>query len=184
MCRTYLFCRLGPLGMLGVALLVALPVQADEKLSKTRSLVDFSDAKSFKLRPANSIGKLVQSGRSATLDITTDADEPYPGVYIEPQTGKWDLTAFDGVEMDVRNPQQVAVRVLLAINNPAPTAASIVTSSRSQCLPMVEPRWSYPSVCGTVIRVTPSTRPTWCRCRCFLTGRAAHITFWSTRFAR
>ncbi|HET6884209.1 MAG TPA: glycoside hydrolase family 5 protein [Pirellulales bacterium] len=116
--RMCLLCRLVALAILVIALHVASPVDGDEKPSKSRSLVDFSDAKSFKLRPAKAIAQLVQSGESAVLDITTEADASYPGVYIDPQSGKWDLTAFDGVEMHIRNPQQVAVRVLLAVNNP------------------------------------------------------------------
>ena len=53
-----------------------------------------------------------------SLQITTEADASWPGVLIEPRQGKWDLSPFDAVEMDVRNPQDVAVRVLLSINNP------------------------------------------------------------------
>lgn len=54
------------------------------------------------LRPAQAGGKIVESGKRAALEIATEADAPYPSVYIEPASGKWDLSAFDGVEMDVR----------------------------------------------------------------------------------
>jgi aryl-phospho-beta-D-glucosidase BglC (GH1 family) len=37
---------------------------------------------------------------------------------MEPRQGPWDLSGFDAVEMDVRNLDDVPVRVLLSINNP------------------------------------------------------------------
>jgi endoglucanase len=39
-------------------------------------------------------------------------------VLVEPRGGKWDLAAFAAVEMDVHNPQDVPLRVLLSLNNP------------------------------------------------------------------
>ncbi len=52
------------------------------------------------------------------LQIATEAGADYPAVEIKPEAGKWDLTGFEGVEMEVRNPEDVPVRVLLCINNP------------------------------------------------------------------
>ena len=52
------------------------------------------------------------------LQFTTEAGADYPSVEIKPNAGKWDLTGFEGLEMEVRNPEDVSVRVLLCINNP------------------------------------------------------------------
>src|SRR5487761_1175009 len=100
-----------------MVLLVGLAFGA-EKTPPPRVLVDFRDAKSFTLRPDKAQAKLAQDEKVPALDVTTDADAPYPGVFIEPAAGKWDLAAFEGVEMEVRNPQDVSLRVLLSVNNP------------------------------------------------------------------
>jgi aryl-phospho-beta-D-glucosidase BglC (GH1 family) len=92
--------------------------RAADQPARAKVIVDFGAGRSFKLRDAQASGKLVKADSNASLAITTEADAPYPGVFIEPQEGKWDLAAFDGVEMDVRNPQDVSLRVLLSINNP------------------------------------------------------------------
>ncbi|HVX12817.1 MAG TPA: glycoside hydrolase family 5 protein [Pirellulales bacterium] len=92
--------------------------RAADKPVKPKSFVDFGDAASFHLRGAQAQGTLIKGDGGTALDIRTDADAAYPGVFIDPQQGKWDLAEFDAVEMDVRNPQQVSVRVLLSINNP------------------------------------------------------------------
>ncbi|OYV82824.1 MAG: hypothetical protein B7Z73_16770, partial [Planctomycetia bacterium 21-64-5] len=83
-----------------------------------RMLVDFRDKQAVTLRPAQAKAEIKRNGAGPVLEVTTDADAAYPGVYIEPRDGKWDLSEFDGVEMDVRNPQDVSVRVLLSVNNP------------------------------------------------------------------
>lgn len=100
------------------ALLSAEPLcHAAEKPASSQVIVDFNDHGAFELRGANASGKLVTTAGVVALDITTEAAAPYPGVFIEPKEGKWDLASFDGVEMDVRNPQDVSVRVLLSVNN-------------------------------------------------------------------
>ncbi|MGH7138875.1 MAG: glycoside hydrolase family 5 protein [Pirellulales bacterium] len=92
--------------------------RAEDKAARAKVIVDFGDSGSFKLRGAQASGKLVNADKNVSLEITTQSDAPYPGVFIEPRQGKWDLAAFDGVEMDMRNPQNVSLRVLLSVNNP------------------------------------------------------------------
>ena len=81
--------------------------RAADKPARAKVVVDFGDSGSFELRDAEASGKLVKADKNVSLAITTQADAPYPGVFIEPRQGKWDLAAFDGVEIDVRNPQNV-----------------------------------------------------------------------------
>jgi aryl-phospho-beta-D-glucosidase BglC (GH1 family) len=84
----------------------------------SRVIVDFSNTKQLTLRPLYATLKNVHQGQVRGLQITTEATASWPGVSIEPRNGKWDLTGFDSVEMDVHNPQDVPVRVLLIVNNP------------------------------------------------------------------
>ncbi len=81
-------------------------------------LADFADAGSLALKPQQAQSAIVGADGGKSLQITTDAKADYPSVQIEPKSGPWDLNAFDAVQMDIRNPQDVAVRILLSVNNP------------------------------------------------------------------
>ncbi|MGD0383565.1 MAG: cellulase family glycosylhydrolase [Thermoguttaceae bacterium] len=81
-------------------------------------LADFEDHQAVKLNPNEAEIRSVPVGGGHALEITTQAAASWPGVIIELNKGKWDLSRFDAVEMDVDNPQDAAVRVLLSINNP------------------------------------------------------------------
>ena len=83
-----------------------------------RVLVDFHDQQTVKLRTAQAKTEVRRADAAPALQVKTDADAAYPGVYLEPRDGQWDLSGYDGVEMDVRNQQDVPVRVLLSVNNP------------------------------------------------------------------
>jgi aryl-phospho-beta-D-glucosidase BglC (GH1 family) len=101
----------------------AQTAEAQSAEAAPRVLVDFRDPDDGKSRAAKLRGDRAEAERTkddvgSALAVTTDADAPYPGVFIEPAQGKWDLSRFDGVEMELRNPQPDPVRVLLSINNP------------------------------------------------------------------
>ena len=89
-----------------------------EKPRPPRVLVDFEDPSAVHLGPSQASAKIVTSGNNHALQMTTQADAAYPSVSLTPQSGKWDLTGYEGLEMLVINPQPFQVRVLLAINNP------------------------------------------------------------------
>ena len=92
--------------------------RAAENVVRPLVFIDFENPQSVKLQPRQAkAGRVAVEGGNA-LEISTEAVDSYPGVLIEPSNGKWDLSGFDAVEMDVRNPQDVAVKVLLSINNP------------------------------------------------------------------
>jgi endoglucanase len=91
---------------------------AESAGTKPRVLVDFRKSDPVKLRADRAKAEVAKDGGGSALAVTTDADAPYPGVFIEPTQGRWDLSGFEGVEMDLRNPQPDPVRVLLSINNP------------------------------------------------------------------
>ena len=110
--------RLATVGAFIAVFAAAAIAVAAEKAAGPRVLVDFEDAAAVKLQPAQAKAERVAADGGHALQITTEAAASWPGVLIEPRAGKWDLGDFDAVEMDVRNPQDVAVRVLLSINNP------------------------------------------------------------------
>jgi endoglucanase len=83
-----------------------------------RVIVDFKNVATLKLIPMQATTAITQRDGRQALQITTEAAAAYPGVLIEPREGSWDMTGFDGIEMDVYNPQDVSFRVLLSANNP------------------------------------------------------------------
>ena len=89
-----------------------------EKPVKPKVFVDFEDQQAVKLRPNEAQAGIVSVDGGHALEITTEAAASWPGVLIESRDGKWDLSGFDVVKMDISNPQDEAVRVLLSINNP------------------------------------------------------------------
>ncbi len=86
--------------------------------TQTKVVVDFENAAAITRHENQSKTKQIKSTTGHALQITTDAAADYPSVTLAPAKGKWNLTGFDGVEMDVRNTQDVPVRILLSINNP------------------------------------------------------------------
>ncbi len=102
------------------ALLPAIAFGADSPAP--REVVNFNDSTAFRLRSNQAKADPITIDGRRSLQITTDATADWPEVVIEPRGAKWDLSGFDAVAMDVRNPQDVAVRVLLAINNPGADA--------------------------------------------------------------
>ncbi|MCL4207202.1 MAG: cellulase family glycosylhydrolase [Pirellulaceae bacterium] len=86
--------------------------------AKPKLLVDFEDPQAVRVGPNQVEATRVASNGGHALQITTAAAAPYPGVLLEPREGPWDLSGFDAVEMDIHNPQDAAVRVLLSVNNP------------------------------------------------------------------
>jgi len=104
-----------------LSFLAAIPsprADAAEKSASPRMLVDFEDPAAIHIAPSESVAKIISTSGSHALQITTKAEAAYPSVQLVPQAGKWNLSPFEGVEMDVVNPQNFEVRVLLAINNP------------------------------------------------------------------
>jgi len=91
---------------------------AEDKGDSPLVVVDFENSGAVKLTGVQAKTRLIKTGTGHALQITTEAKAAYPGAKLTPAGGKWDLGGFDVVEMDVRNPQSVPVRVLLSLNNP------------------------------------------------------------------
>ncbi len=92
-------------------------VKAAEPLPK-KPIVDFEATEGIKLTPVQAESKLITIEGNGALQITTQSAASWPGVRIEPPEGRWNLSGFEAVRMDVVNPQDAPVRVLLSVNNP------------------------------------------------------------------
>jgi endoglucanase len=82
------------------------------------TLVDFEDASAIRLAPNQSQAAIVKAATGSELEVTTSAEAQYPSVRVEPVAGKWDLTGYEAVTAEIRNPEDVPLKVLLAVNNP------------------------------------------------------------------
>jgi aryl-phospho-beta-D-glucosidase BglC (GH1 family) len=101
-----------------MAVVLAPGLALGEPPAPSRVIVDFSNMKDLTLRPLQAKTKSAAMDGSRGLEIKTSAAALWPGVLIEPRKGRWDVSAFDSVEMVVHNPEDTPMRVLLSINNP------------------------------------------------------------------
>lgn len=115
------FFRLAP-ALLVCYVAVSLAAVAAEP-AKRKVLADFEDAQAVKLTAGEAEATRIAHDGGHVLQITTDAKASWPGVEIAPRQGQWDLTGFDAVELDIRNPQDTSVRILLSVNNPGADGA-------------------------------------------------------------
>ncbi len=101
---------------------LTISVRAEEitsnKVKSTKSVVNFENVRDYKIGQGELKGKVVRDRKGTALEISSSARGGYPGISILPPSGRWNLGAYDAVLMDVRNPEQTPVRVLLSINNP------------------------------------------------------------------
>lgn len=54
------------------------------------------------------------------LVVDYGTDETWPGVYLLPPRGRWDLSSFESVQVDVTNLSDADARVLVRVDNPNP----------------------------------------------------------------
>ncbi len=104
-----------------VALAVAALAQSTAPAAEPAAplvMTDFENPGAVELDPIQARANVVTLDGGHALEITTEAKAQYPGVVIKPREKKWNLEKFDEVRMDVHNPQDTPVRVLLSINNP------------------------------------------------------------------
>lgn len=86
--------------------------------SEPRVLVDFEDEAAIQASFADAEARRVKGGDGHALEILTGTESNWPSVTIKPREGKWDLAGYYAVEMDVFNPEEQSVRVLLSVSNP------------------------------------------------------------------
>lgn len=114
--------RLAPLVVLSLWQTAA--VGAAEPSPLARMLVDFEHPAAIHLATNHATANVVKIDDGAVLEIATEADADYPNVQIRAHAGPWDLGGFEAVAADVRNPQDVPLRVLVGVNNPGADGVS------------------------------------------------------------
>lgn len=108
-----------------ICLLVAITSTSLAAEKKPQTIVDFENPSAVKLIDVQTRSQIVRQDDSNRLQITTNDGASYPGVILQPASSdRWDISAYDAVEMDVYNPQDVPVRVLLCLNNPGANGTS------------------------------------------------------------
>ncbi len=100
-----------------MAVLCVAPAMG-QQAANPRVVIDFESADAITLHPAQARGECVEDDGDHALRIETEAAASWPGVLIKPKQDCWDLSEYDTIKMDVRNPEDVPVRVLLCVNNP------------------------------------------------------------------
>ncbi|HEX3998484.1 MAG TPA: glycoside hydrolase family 5 protein [Pirellulales bacterium] len=111
--------------------------------------VDDPDLMQFiKITPNQSRAKQIAVDKSHALEVVTDAKAQWPSVTIAPKDGKWDLSGFDAATVDLQNPEDTAVRVLMNVNGPGAdgvhhcsTDATSVPAHGKATLTVVFGRW-------------------------------------------
>ena len=104
-----------------ISLVIAVyvsPTSAAETSRGAKQVVDFASAESLRLTTEQTRAVVAKRDDLAELEIATLATGNWPGVLIEPRSGAWDLRGYEMVLMDVRNTQDIPLRVLLSVNNP------------------------------------------------------------------
>lgn len=67
---------------------------------------------------------------NGTLSIRTGHETPWPGVTLKASDGKWDLSIYETIAMEVRNPTNLEITVFCRVDNPgADGAEHCVTDS-------------------------------------------------------
>lgn len=97
----------------GAFALFAAPLQAADEAPL---LFDPNDEAQVQAVTEKSMAAVVEEGGKKVLEITFPA-EKYPTVAIKPPDGVWDLTDYDGVEVEVTNRGASSVVVALRVDN-------------------------------------------------------------------
>lgn len=93
-------------------------VSADDSPPLQKSLVDFEDPQALRITARQAQATIEKTDNNSALVISTEDKADYPTVRIEPVAGNWDIRGYESVTAEVRNPQDVPIRVLLSVNNP------------------------------------------------------------------
>lgn len=84
-------------------------------------LFDFETVDLARLTEQDAAAKVVDGLDGKALEIVTREGAGYPGVLFRPADGAWDLRGAYAVAVDVFNPEDQPVRVLLQADNPGTT---------------------------------------------------------------
>ncbi len=85
--------------------------------TSAENLLNLSDTSSYKTENGASVS-IADEGGSPVLKMSFPKSGSYPGVDMKPMGGKWDLSAFSGVQAEVVNTTSTSLGVGLRVDNP------------------------------------------------------------------
>jgi len=97
--------------MLFWLLAAAIPLQAEQQV-----LFDFN--KSFDLDTVITNDARITFSDGGTLRIKTGTKQNWPGITLKAPAGKWDLSKYEYITVDVKNIDTKPVRVYCRVDNP------------------------------------------------------------------
>ncbi|HUS72243.1 MAG TPA: beta-galactosidase [Sedimentisphaerales bacterium] len=110
-------------------LLSALPLQAGQQ---PPSLVLFNFDKGFDVSKVISTDAKVNLSQDSTLRIETGTKQNWPGITLKAPAGKWDLSKYEYITVDIKNIDTKPVTVYCRVDNPgADGSNNCVTESVS-----------------------------------------------------
>ncbi|MDF3128465.1 glycoside hydrolase family 16 protein [Kiritimatiellaeota bacterium B1221] len=81
-------------------------------------LIDFNQADVAEYVAENgAVRSFVETEEGLILQMQLETARNYPGVAVYPREGRWDLSEYSGVEVEVENLSDVTVRVVLRVDN-------------------------------------------------------------------
>lgn len=128
-------CFVGAMVWVATSVVAGTLLTAGERARDPKVLADFNVEGAVKWDATAAEAVLVDADGGKALKIRTEADADYPSVFLRPPQGRWDLRAFDAVEIDIYNPQEKMVRVLLSLNNPGSDGQRGCNCESVQCPP-------------------------------------------------
>ena len=102
-----------------VSTMTVISVFASAQQVRPKVLCDFEG--DFKLQSVQTSDATVIFGKGLTgrsLRIRTGQEKPWPGITLKAPKGKWDLSRFQYVELEVKNIGEMAIKVFCRVDNP------------------------------------------------------------------
>jgi hypothetical protein len=101
--------------MASILFLAAFPLWAE---GQAQSLTLFSFDKGFDISKVITSDAKVNLSKNGTLCIETDTKQNWPGITLKTPAGKWDLSKYEYITVDIKNTGTKPVTVFCRVDNP------------------------------------------------------------------
>jgi hypothetical protein len=101
--------------MASILFVGTLPLHAEEQ---AQSLILFSFEKGFDISKVISTDAKVNLSQDNTLRIETGTKQNWPGITLKSPQGKWDLSKYEYITVDIKNTDTKPVTVYCRVDNP------------------------------------------------------------------
>jgi hypothetical protein len=111
-----------------ILFVAALPLQAKEQnqplVSFDLSRITTNDAKA--------------TTKNDTLRIETGTKQNWPGVTIKAPAGRWDLSKYEYIKLDIKNTEAKPVTVFCRVDNPGADGRKNCVTDNPTTLPLIQ----------------------------------------------